>query len=40
MEEAKEVQETKPGYSRGVIVGFLIGIALFLLTYKFLLMAK
>jgi hypothetical protein len=40
MEEGKGTQDIKPGYSRGVIVGILIGIALFMLTYQILLMAK
>jgi hypothetical protein len=40
MAEEKNVQVNKPGYSRGVIVGLLIGIALFMLTYQLLLMSK
>ena len=40
MEESKEGQVVKSGYSRGIVVGLLIGIALFMLTYKLLLMSK
>jgi hypothetical protein len=40
MEEEKEGKVIKSGYSRGVVVGLLVGIALFMLTYKLLLMAR
>jgi hypothetical protein len=38
-EEAKEVQEAS-GWRNGIIVGLILGIALFMLTFKLLLMAK
>jgi hypothetical protein len=38
-EEVKEVKNEK-GWGSGVLVGLLIGIALFMLTYQLLLMAK
>ena len=38
-EEVKEVKEKK-GWGSGVLVGLVIGIALFMLTYQLLLMAK
>ena len=38
MEE--EVKKEEKGWTSGILIGLLIGIALFLLTYKFLLMAK
>jgi len=40
MAEEKNVQEIKAGYGRGVLVGLFVGIALFMLTYYLLLMAK
>jgi tetrahydromethanopterin S-methyltransferase subunit G len=40
MAEEKKVQERKPGYNRGILVGLLISIALFMLTYQLLLMSK
>ncbi len=40
MEEPKEFQGDKPGYGRGIFVGLIIGIALFMLTYQLLLMSK
>ena len=38
-EEVKEVKKEK-GWGNGLIAGLLIGIALFMLTYRLLLMAK
>lgn len=40
MAEEKKVQESEPGYNKGILVGLLIGIALFMLTYQLLLMSK
>ena len=36
----KKVLEGKSGYTRGVLAGIFIGIALFMLTYYLLLLAK
>jgi tetrahydromethanopterin S-methyltransferase subunit G len=38
-EEVKEVKNEK-GWGSGVLVGLVIGVALFMLTYQLLLMAK
>ena len=38
-EEVKEVK-TEKGWGNGVLVGLVIGVALFMLTYQLLLMAK
>jgi hypothetical protein len=37
--EVKEVKKGK-GWGSGIVVGLLVGIALFMLTYQLLLMAK
>lgn len=38
-EDVKEVKEEK-GWGGGILVGLLVGIVLFVLTYQLLLMAK